>query len=286
MTRLPLPACARARRHPAWTARGRSFELGRRTHLMGIVNLTPDSFFEKSRQPSPDSALAHARRLVSEGADILDLGAESTRPGYTPILPDEELARLLPTVKAVCAACPAAVSVDTTKAAVAAAALEAGACIVNDQWGLQGDPDMARVVRDFGAGLVIMHNQAGTDYPGDLIDAVRTFFLRSLDLAAKAGIAEGSIVLDPGIGFGKTPAQNLEVVRRLAELNDLGLPLLLGASRKSFLGKILDLPPAERLEGTLASTTAGIAAGVDIVRIHDVLANARAAKVADAIYRG
>ena len=286
MTRLPLPASARARRHPALTARGRAFDLGRRTYLMGIVNLTPDSFFEHSRKPSPDSALAHARRLVSEGADILDLGAESTRPGYTPVPPDEELARLLPTVKAVCAACPAAVSVDTTKASVAAAALEAGACIVNDQWGLQGDPDMARVVRDFGAGLVIMHNQTGTDYAGDLINAIRTFFLRSLDLAAKAGIAEGSIVLDPGIGFGKTPAQNLEVVRRLAELNDLGLPLLLGASRKSFLGKILDLPPAERLEGTLASTTAGIAAGVDIVRVHDVLANARAAKVADAIYRG
>ena len=283
---MPPASPPRLRRHAAITARGRHFPLGGHTYVMGIINLTPDSFYDGSRHAAPDDALLHARRLESEGADLLDLGAESTRPGFSPVGANVELARLIPAVKRICASCSVPVSVDTTKATVAAAALEAGACIVNDQWGLQRDPDLARVVRDFDAGVVIMHNQDGTAYSGDLIAAIRDFLSRSLDLAAKAGVRENAIVLDPGIGFGKTPEQNIEVMRRLAELNDLGFPLLLGASRKSFLGKILGLTPADRLEGTLAATTAGVAAGVDIVRVHDVLANARAAKVADALYRG
>jgi dihydropteroate synthase len=250
---------------------------------MGIVNVTPDSFFDGAHHDQPEQARAHGLRLAAEGADILDLGGESTRPGSTPATEDEERQRVGPALRRLLSATTLPISIDTTKAIIAAESLCLGACIVNDIWGLQGDPDMARVVGEHHAAVVVMHNQHGTDYPGDIIAALRDFFRRSLDIAARHDIRESSIVLDPGIGFGKTPAQNLELLRRLDELHDLGFPLLLGASRKSFIGKVLDLPPPERLEGTLASTTLAVAQGVAIVRVHDVQANLRAARTAEAI---
>jgi len=261
-----------------------SLALGERTLLMGIVNATPDSFFADSRRPVPELALEQGLKLVEEGADILDLGGESTRPGSLPVDEATELARVLPVLGLLRAARPELpISIDTQKARVAARALEAGANIANDIWGLQGDADMARVVAEARAAVVVMHNQRGTDYEGDLMAALREFFFKSIDLADKAGIRAEAIVLDPGIGFGKTPAQNIEVLARLGELRSLGFPVLLGTSRKSVIGHILDLPAEERLEGTLATSALGVAAGVDILRVHDVRANLRAARVADAL---
>ena len=270
-------------RHAHLDACDRRIPLGARTLLMGIVNVTPDSFFDGAHHDQPEEALAHGLRLAAEGADILDLGGESTRSGSTPATEEEERHRVCPALRRLLTATTLPISTDTTKAIIAAESLCLGACIVNDIWGLQGDPDMARVVGEHHAAVVIMHNQHGTDYPGDIVAALRDFFRRSLDIAARHDIRESSIVLDPGIGFGKTPAQNLELLRRLDELHDLGFPLLLGASRKSFIGKVLDLPPSERLEGTLASTTLAVAQGVAIVRVHDVQANLRAARTAEAI---
>lgn len=261
-----------------------SLALGERTLLMGIVNATPDSFFADSRRPVPELALEQGLKLMEEGADILDLGGESTRPGSLPVDEATELARVLPVLGLLRAARPELpISIDTQKARVAARALEAGATIANDIWGLQGDPDMARVVAEARAAVVVMHNQRGTEYAGDLMAALREFFFKSIDIADKAGIRAEAIVLDPGIGFGKTPAQNIEVLARLGELRSLGFPVLLGTSRKSVIGHILDLPAEERLEGTLATSALGVAAGVDILRVHDVKANLRAARVADAL---
>jgi dihydropteroate synthase len=223
--------------------------------------------------------------MVADGADWIDIGAESSRPGSEPVPADEELRRLLPVVGSVCAACPLPVSVDTAKALVAKAALAAGATWVNDIWGLQGDPQMAAVVAEAGASVVIMHNQRDTGYPDGVMPAIGRFFETSLRLAGQAGIPRERVVLDPGIGFGKTPSQNLAVLRSLGQLRRFGLPVLLGASRKSVIGHVLDLPPAERLEGSLATTVAAVAAGLDAVRVHDVGPHVRAARMADAIYR-
>jgi dihydropteroate synthase len=223
--------------------------------------------------------------MVEEGADIIDIGAESSRPGSTPVAEPEELRRLLPAIERVRAACALPISVDTAKASVARAALAAGAAWVNDICGLQGDPAMADVVAEAGATVVVMHNQQGSDYPDGLVASICRFFDRSLELADRAGIARSRLVLDPGIGFGKKPPQNLALLRVLGEFRRFGLPLLLGASRKSVIGYVLDLPPAERLEGSLVTTVAAAAAGYDIVRVHDVRAHVRTARMADAIYR-
>jgi dihydropteroate synthase len=252
---------------------------------MGILNVTPDSFHDGGRHDEPAAALEQARRLAAEGADWIDIGAESSRPGAVPVPADEELRRLLPVIRSVCAAVPSSVSVDTAKAAVARAALAAGATWINDIWGLQGDPQMAAVVAEAGASVVIMHNQRGPDYPDGVMAAIGRFFERSLRLADQAGIPCGRVMLDPGIGFGKTPEQNLTVLRSLAQLRAFGLPVLLGASRKSVVGHVLGLPPAERLEGSLATTVAAVAAGLAAVRVHDVAAHVRAARMAEAIYR-
>jgi len=263
----------------------RSFKWGARTGIMGILNLTPDSFFDGGRNDSPAAAEARARQIETEGADWIDLGAESTRPGAVPVSEAEELRRLLPVIDRVRSACGLPISVDTTKASVAKAALAAGATWINDIWGLQGDTNMAEVIAQAGASVVIMHNRRGTDYPDGLIATIGRFFEVSLGIAARAGIARDRIVLDPGIGFGKAPAQNLAVLRALAEFKRFGQPLLLGASRKSVIGHVLNLPPAERLEGSLATTVAAVAAGFDVVRVHDVQAHVRTARTADAIYR-
>jgi dihydropteroate synthase len=274
---------------------------GERTYIMGIVNVTPDSFSGDGLSHDPAAAVAHGLALVADGADVLDVGGESTRPGATPVPAAEEQRRILPVIERLAAGAGVPISVDTSKAATAAAALRAGATIVNDVWGLRRDPDMARVVAAAGAAVVIMHNRttpplvspgvgghyAPADYGDDLVAEVLAWLRQSLALARAAGIAEEQIIVDPGIGFGKGLRQNVEVIRRLGEFRALGRPLLLGSSRKSFIGRLLGgLPPQERLEGTAATVALGIANGADIVRVHDVRAMARVARVADAIVRG
>ncbi|MGE9294996.1 MAG: dihydropteroate synthase [Puniceicoccales bacterium] len=259
---------------------------GQRTAIMGILNVTPDSFSDGGQFAAPSTALAQARNLVAEGADYIDVGAESTRPGAETISADEEIARLVPVLEAVVPAIAVPVSVDTYKSAVARRALESGAQLVNDIWGFQHDPAMAEVTAEFSAGAILMHNARGAEPAGDIISAILRFLEKSIQIATDGGVDESRIILDPGIGFGMSVAQNLEAIRRLGELRTLGFPILLGASRKSVIGKTLDLPVDERLEGTLATTVAGVQQGVDIVRVHDVRANLRAARMAEAIYHG
>ena len=262
---------------------------------MGIVNTSPDSFHADSRQPSLDAALEHARRLVDEGADLLDIGGQSSRPGYIEISEAEEIARTAPLLRALAAEFPRLpLSIDTYKPAVAAAALEAGAHILNDIHGLQGlgGPALARLAADSGAALVLMHNdpalrraaEANPAEPlaADPLPAVLAVLLRSIEIAASAGIPRERLVLDPGIGFGKTPAQNIALLRRLEALQKFNRPVLLGVSRKSIFAHILPelATPADRLEATLASTSLAVAQGVQIHRVHDVAAIRRAALVA------
>ncbi|SFR09093.1 dihydropteroate synthase [Desulfoscipio geothermicus] len=264
--------------------RDKKLVLGERTLVMGILNVTPDSFSDGGRFYDVESAVAQARRMEAEGADIIDLGGESTRPGHTPVGPEEELNRVLPVLKALVQEISLPISVDTTKALVARRALEAGAHIINDQWALRADPEMSSVVAEFGVPLVIMHNQQGTEYR-DLMGDMICYFRESIEMAERAGIARENIIIDPGIGFGKTVEQNLEALRRLRELDCLGLPVLLGTSRKSVIGKTLDLPPDQRVEGTGATVSIGIAGGADIVRVHDVKEMVRVARMTDAIVR-
>ncbi len=264
--------------------RGKILSIGRRTLIMGILNVTPDSFSDGGIFSDPGRAVDRAMQMREEGADIIDLGGESTRPGYRPVSAGEELDRILPVLKRLVREVDIPVSVDTTKAMVAARALEEGAHIINDQLALRGDPEMAGVVARYGAPLIIMHNQKGAEYR-DLMGDMVIYFRESVDLARRAGIDRDKIVIDPGIGFGKTLQQNLEVMRRLGELSCLGLPVLLGASRKSMIGKTLDLPVDQRVEGTAATVALGIAWGVDMVRVHDVREMARVARMTDAVLR-
>ncbi|MGB9805062.1 dihydropteroate synthase [Desulfofundulus sp.] len=264
--------------------RGKELVLGERTLVMGILNVTPDSFSDGGRFNDPSRALEHAHRLVEEGADIIDLGGESTRPGHTPVSLEEELRRVIPVLEKLVQEVPVPISVDTTKAAVAREALEIGAHIINDQWALRADPEMAAVVARYGVPVILMHNQVGTEYE-DLMGDIIRFFRESIAMAMEAGIGTDKIIIDPGIGFGKTVEQNLEIMNRLPELACLGLPVLLGTSRKSMIGKTLDLPVEQRLEGTAATVAIGIAAGVDIVRVHDVKEMVRVARMTDAMVR-
>ena len=252
---------------------------------MAILNLTPDSFSGDGLAGNADAALAAARQAVEEGADILDLGAESTRPGHVPISAEDELARLIPTLSAIRAETDALLSVDTSKAAVAAAALEAGADLVNDVRGFTADPEMASVVAAAGVPAVIMHDI--TIEPGiDLITSVLRELSRRLDRAVAAGVAWDNLIVDPGFGFGKDWRQNLELLHRLGELRALGRPILAGTSRKSTIGRVLGLSEDDRLEGTAATVSMAIAGGADIVRVHDVRPMARVARMTDAIVRG
>ncbi|HXR26936.1 MAG TPA: dihydropteroate synthase [Candidatus Baltobacteraceae bacterium] len=274
------------------TLRGTAFAWGSRTYLMGILNLTPDSFrgdgllAEPLVDPLP-AIVAQARRMADEGADLLDLGGESTRPGHLPVGEAEELARVLPAMRAVRAALPwMPLSIDTTKVVVARAALDEGADLINDIWavGPAGEP-LARLAAERGVPLIVMHNRREPRY-ADVVAEVVADLRAALARATALGVPAAHLIVDPGIGFGKTPGQNLRLLRELAALRALGRPILLGTSRKSTIGRVLDLPAEERLEGTLATTALGIAAGVDIVRVHDVRANLRAARMADAIVRG
>jgi dihydropteroate synthase len=264
--------------------RDRAVAIGRETLLVGILNLTPDSFFDGGKFAAGESALAQASRLVEDGAAIIDVGGQSTRPGYEEISDEEEIARVVPAITALVPRLPVPLSIDTYKPAVARAALQAGAHLINDIYGLQRNPELARLAAEFGCPVVVMHNDAAfREAPGDTIYKIKLFFERSREIAAQAGLAENLIVLDPGIGFGKTQEQNLEILARLSELKLLGFPLWLGASCKSVIGNVLGLPPDERLEGTLATTALAVWQGVEFIRVHDVRANARAAKMAAAI---
>lgn len=260
--------------------------LGKKTYIMGILNVTPDSFSDGGRYLKIDSALEHAKKMVEDGADIIDVGGQSTRPGFIKVDDNEEIKRILPVIKGLLNEINVPISIDTYKASVADKALAAGAHIINDIWGLQKDKNIANVVAKYDVPVVIMHNKENTIYTGDIITEMTLFFKRSIFLALKAGIKREKIILDPGIGFGKTVSQNLYVMSRLGELNDLGFPILLGTSRKSMIGKTLNLPSEERLEGTLATTTMGIIQGVDIIRVHDVKENKRVSLLTDAIVRG
>ena len=252
--------------------------------VMGVVNVTPDSFSDGGRFLQPAAAIEHARRLVAEGADIIDVGAESTRPygGAVAVSRDEERARLAPILPAA-VALGIPVSIDTQKAAVAAWALEAGAAIVNDVWGLQRERDMARVVAEHGATIIIMHNRETADPAIDIIAEVTEFFSRSLEIAWAAGIPHDRIVLDPGIGFGKTPEQSLACIARLDAWRDFDVPLLVGASRKRFINSIVPSEPMERLGGSLAAHLAAAENGAAIIRAHDVAPTVQALAVAAAI---
>lgn len=253
--------------------------------MMAIINVTPDSFSGDGIGEDAGLAVQLARRFEAEGADILDLGGESSRPGAEPLAAEEECRRVLPAVEGVRAATDLPISIDTYHASVADAALRAGADMVNDIHGLRADPAMGETVARHGAALVAMHNQRGREFH-DVVGDIWAGFAESLRLAEAAGIDAGRVVLDPGFGFGWTPEQNLEMLRRLPELWDLEMPLLVGTSRKSTIGTVLDAPVEERMEGTAASVAASIAAGADIVRVHDVREMVRVARVTDAIVRG
>lgn len=275
-------------------------EFGKRTYVMGILNITPDSFSGDGLAQSADpvaTALRQAEAFINAGADILDIGGESTRPGSAPVSADEELARVLPVVKALVAAnLPAILSVDTYCASTARATLQAGADWINDVWGLQADPDLAGVCAEADVPVVLMHNRSkagravlgrfvDVEY-GNLLEDIQRELLVSVTIALAAGIKDKNIILDPGIGFGKTVEQNLELLNRLDEIKALGYPVLLGPSRKSFIGYTLNLPPEDRVEGTAAAVAVGITRGTDIIRVHDVAQMVRVARMTDAIVRG
>jgi dihydropteroate synthase len=275
--------------------------------VMGILNVTTDSFSgdgligdEVEEKDFLTSALALARHFVEAGVDILDVGGESTRPGATPLSSEEEISRVIPVIQKLAAEVDVIISIDTYKSQVAEAALKAGADIINDVWGLRADPALAEVAANYHAPLILMHNRSswanaeikaglGGRYIGmeytDLIGDIRRELLESVDIALQAGVQAEKIILDPGVGFGKTVEQNLELIDRLGEFRSLGYPILLGPSRKSFIGYTLNLPTDQRLEGTLAAISIGIARGADIIRVHDVQAGVRAAWMADAIIR-
>ena len=267
-------------------ANGERLYWGRRTYVMGVINVTPDSFSGDGLGGDVTAAVEQALRFEEAGADFLDIGAESTRPGHVPVTEVEEMERLLPSLEAVATRVSIPVSVDTWKSNVARAALDAGASIINDVWGLKADPGIAAVATERGAGLVVMHNQYGHDYDG-LMDDVLSSLRNSVDAAIAAGVDRANIVVDPGIGFGKTADQNIEVLRNLGRFKELGLPLLVGTSRKSTIGRLLGgLPPEERVEGTAATVALAIAGGADVVRVHDVREMVRICRVTDAIVRG
>lgn len=310
--------------NPPLTIGRTTFAWGTRTYVMGILNVTPDSFSGDGLLPPPslspipstsgetkmrekgigeeqiNVALELARRFINEGADILDVGGESTRPGAQTVSLDEELERVLPVIRSLSSQSSVPISIDTYKAEVAEAALQVGAQLVNDVWGFKVDPRLAEVAARHQVPVILMHNRSswanaeiqaklGGRYVGvpydNLLEDIRGELMESVDIARQAGIPDEYIILDPGIGFGKTVEQNLELLDRLAEIRQLGFPVLLGASRKSFIGYTLNLPPDQRLEGTAAAVAIGIARGADIVRVHDVGYMARVARMADAIVR-
>jgi dihydropteroate synthase len=272
--------------------RGKILDLGSRTHVMGILNATPDSFSDGGQYAAPERALARARQMAEQGADIIDIGGESTRPGAEPVPEDEELRRIIPLIERLSAELPIPISVDTYKAPVAAKALAAGASIVNDVSGLRFSPDMAAVAAEHGAAVVIMHmkgaprNMQRNPVYHDVVAEIAAYLEEGIELAVRAGVDREKIMIDPGIGFGKTLDHNLELLKRLDEFRGLGRPIVLGTSRKKFIGTILDVPqPEERVDGTAATVALGIERGAAIVRVHDVARMAQVARMTDAIIK-
>ena len=271
--------------------RGRTLTLGARTYVMGILNVTPDSFSDGGCYLDVQQAVEHAKSMVAEGATLIDIGGESSRPGASPVSIDEELARVIPVIRAIVDGVDVLISVDTYKAEVARQALAAGAHLINDITALRGDPTMASVAAEMEAGLILMHMkgtprtmQKSPQYD-DVIGEICASLLESIQIAEAGSVAAERIIIDPGIGFGKTTKHNIEILKRLTEFRSLNKPLLIGTSRKAFIGNVLGLPVMERVEGTAATVCWAIAHGADIVRVHDVKANVRAAQMTDALYR-
>jgi dihydropteroate synthase len=288
---LPAGAASGLPRPPGPTRLGgQAIVWGQRTLVMGIVNVTPDSFsgdgLLDGRRDAVAAVVEQAREMAAAGADLLDVGGESTRPGHQRVDAGEELRRVVPVIAAIHEALPAVpISIDTTRPGVAEAALDAGAALLNDVWGVAAGDGLLRVAAERGVPIVLMHNRAEARYRNVVAEVIAEL-QAAVERAVEAGVDADQVIVDPGFGFGKTPEQSLAVLRELGALRLLGRPILLGASRKSTLGRILDLPPDQRVEGTIATTALGIAAGADIVRVHDVLGNVRAARVADAVTRG
>lgn len=262
----------------------KDFEIGKRTYIMGILNVTPDSFSDGGKYSNIESAVQHAKEMITQGADIIDIGGESTRPGYKQISDDEEIDRVIPVIKEIRKETNIPISVDSYKSKVIEAALVAGANVVNDIWGLKKDPNMAIVAAKYNATCLIMHNREKSSYD-NLIEDVLNDLKESIDIALSAGVKSENIIIDPGIGFAKTYEQNLEVMNHLECLKTLGYPLLLATSKKRMIGEALDLPVGERVEGTVATTVIGIMKKSDFVRVHNVKENKRAARMTDAIIR-
>ena len=260
------------------------FDIKNQTYIMGIMNVTPDSFSDGGKIQGVDAALRRAEDMIKEGAAILDIGGESTRPGYTPVSEEEEMERVLPVIEAIKQRFDIPVSVDTYKSKVAESAILAGADLINDIWGLKADAQMAEVIAKYDVACCLMHNRKEAVY-ASFIEDVLTDLQECITLASQVGIHKDKIILDPGVGFAKDYTQNIEVLRNLHRFNELGYPVLLGASRKSVIGLTLDLPSEERLEGTLATTVAAVQQGASFVRVHDVKENYRAIQMAQAIYR-
>ena len=271
--------------------RGKTLTLGTQTHVMGILNVTPDSFSDGGCYLDVQQAVKHAETMVAEGATLIDIGGESSRPGASPVSVDEELARVVPVIRALVDIVDVFISVDTSKAEVARRALEAGAHIVNDITALCGDPAIATVVAEMNAGVILMHMKGTprtmqqTPQYDNVVSEIRLWLKERAQHAEAHGIAAERIIVDPGIGFGKTTEHNLEILKRLSEFRELDQPLLVGTSRKSFIGNVLGLPVTERVEGTAATVCWAIAHGADIVRVHDVKANVRVAQMTDVLYR-
>lgn len=264
--------------------RGLRVDLAAGPVIVGIVNVTPDSFYDGGRHATTDAAVRLAEQLVAEGAGMLDIGGQSTRLGHVEVSDEEEISRVVPVIAALAERVAVPLSIDTYKPAVARAAFAAGAHVLNDIHGFQRAPELARLTAQFGAAAIVMHHDE--TFPASLtgtVEKLLAFFRKTLEIAAEAGVPRERLVLDPGIGFHKTQEQNLEIMARLDELRGLGLPVLLGASRKSVISHVLDLPPDERLEGTLATTALAVWHGVDLLRVHDVRANLRAARMAAAL---
>jgi dihydropteroate synthase len=262
----------------------KDFEIGKRTYIMGILNVTPDSFSDGGKFNNLEVAIKHAKEMIEEGADIIDIGGESTRPNHTPISEEEEIKRIVPIITALSKEIDIPISIDTYKGRVAEEALKAGASLVNDIWGFKRDPNVAEVAAKYDAACCIMHNRNNTDY-NNLMEDVLNDLKESIDIALKAGVKPEKIITDPGIGFAKIYEQDLEVMNHLEDLTSLGYPILLGTSKKRMIGNTLNLPTDERVEGTVATTVIGIMKNCDFVRVHNVKENKRAALMTDAIVR-
>ncbi|MDP3025695.1 MAG: dihydropteroate synthase [candidate division Zixibacteria bacterium] len=267
----------------------RVLDFSSRTHLMGVLNVTPDSFSDGGRFFKLEEAIKQGLKLAEEGADMIDVGGESTRPGSEPVTIEEELRRVIPVIEELTKMIQVPISIDTYKSRVAKEALDSGASMVNDISGLRYDPEMKKVIAKYDVPVVLMHikgtpkNMQENPHYDNLIEEIKTYLIESIKIAKEAGIDEDKIIIDPGIGFGKTPEDNLKILKNLNEFTELGRPLMVGVSRKSFIGKILNLPTEERLEGSLASMAAAIMNGANILRVHDVKESKRVAKLVDAI---